>query len=214
MDTQEQTELFREPPRTGNVLDQSRVLVLNADYRPFFYAPLSTAHWQKVMFLYVKGESTGIPRFHVVEHYDDVFVHHGRDGGKIQLPSVIAHLDFRPPPKRVQMTKYHVFLRDNFTCQYTGERLPPSQLSWDHVVPRAHGGGTTWDNIVSAKQKVNEAKDDKTLAQFERESGLKLLAMPKAPTWGELYNKGKKYPPRHLHETWVDYLYWDTELED
>jgi 5-methylcytosine-specific restriction endonuclease McrA len=218
MNKSETRELFKEPTPTGSILDQHRVLVLNADFRPFFYAPLSTAHWQQVMFLYVKGEQTGIPRFNVVEYYPDVFVHGGINKSgvptRVQLPSVIAHREYRPPPTRVPMTKYNVFLRDEFTCQYSGEKCRPSELSWDHVKPRANGGGTSWDNIVSAKQKINELKDDMTVAQFEKAHGYKLRGIPRAPTWGELYNKGKKYPPRYLHESWHDYLYWDTELVD
>lgn len=206
-------ELLREPVPTGSSLDSHRILVLNADFRPMSYAPLSTAHWQQVMFLYVKGLNTGIQRFNIVEHYDDVFVHHGR-GGKIQLPSVISHLDYRKPPSRVPMTKYNVFLRDDFTCQYSGERCRPQDLSWDHVVPRSAGGGTSWDNIVSAKKSINELKDDMTVPEFEKKYGYRLLNQPREPAWGELYNKGKKYPPRYLHDSWQDYLYWDTELVD
>jgi 5-methylcytosine-specific restriction endonuclease McrA len=112
------------------------------------------------------------------------------------------------------MTKFNVFLRDNFTCQYSRQKCSPSQLSWDHVIPRADGGGTSWENIVSAEQKINELKDDMSVKEFEKRHGYKLRAMPKVPTWGELYEKGKHYPPRYLHETWMDYLYWDTELED
>ena len=152
MNNQEQRELFKEPGSTGSPLDKCRVLVLNADFRPFFYSPLSTAHWQQVMFLHVKGEQTGIPRFNVVEYYPDVFVRggYGKDGERtrVQLPSVIAHREYRPPPDRVPMTKYNVFLRDDFTCQYSGEKCRPSELSWDHVVPRAQGGESRWDNCV------------------------------------------------------------------
>jgi 5-methylcytosine-specific restriction endonuclease McrA len=218
MNKQEQTDLFREPGSTGSSLDAHRILVLNADFRPFSYYPLSTAHWQQVMFLYVKGMNTGVPRFNVVEYYDDVFVHGGMNKQgvhtKIQLPSVIAHMKYLSPPERVPMTKFNVFLRDDFTCQYSGEKCRPNDLSWDHVVPRANGGGTTWDNIVSAKQKINELKDNMTVKEFHKAHGYVLRAMPRMPTWGELYNKGKKYPPRYLHETWHDYLYWDTELEE
>jgi hypothetical protein len=24
---------------------------------------------------------------------------------------------------------------------------------------------------------------------------------------------GRRFPPNHLHDTWLDYLYWDVELE-
>jgi len=26
-------------------------------------------------------------------------------------------------------------------------------------------------------------------------------------------NFGRKFPPNHLHDSWLDYLYWDAELE-
>jgi 5-methylcytosine-specific restriction endonuclease McrA len=216
MKTQERQDLkdlHTEPQVSGSRLDQFRILALNADFRPFSYYPLSTVHWQKVMFWYVKGMNTGIRRFNVVALYPDVFVHHGRDG-KIQLPSVISHMEFRKPPKNVPMTKFNVFLRDDFECQWSGEKCSPKDLSWDHVNPRCNGGKTTWNNIVSAKRQVNELKDDLSAKEFEKRYGYVLRRQPYEPTWGELYNKGKKYPPRYLHETWHDYLYWDTPLEE
>ena len=33
------------------------------------------------------------------------------------------------------------------------------------------------------------------------------------PTVYELHRNGRKFPPNYLHESWLDYLYWDTELE-
>jgi 5-methylcytosine-specific restriction endonuclease McrA len=216
MNQHDDVNLFTEPASTGSHLDQYRILVLNADFRPFFYAPLSTAHWQQVMFLHVKGEQTGRHRFNVVAYYDDVFVHGGCDKQgnqtKIQLPSVIAHLEYRPPPQRVPMTKHNVYLRDGFICQYSGEKCRPSELSFDHVIPRAAGGDTSWDNIVSAKQKINELKDDMSVAAFEKKYGYKLRAKPRTPSWGDLYNKGKMYPPQYLHQSWHDYLDWGTEI--
>jgi 5-methylcytosine-specific restriction endonuclease McrA len=205
-----------EAPTGATGLDAHRVLVLNADFRPISYYPLSTAHWQAIMFLHVKGMTTGIKRFNVVEYYDDQFVHHGRSDQQgnmpsIQLPSVIAHLQYLKPPERVPMTKVNLALRDDFTCQYSGERCSQNELSWDHVIPRAQGGGTSWDNIVAAKQKINELKDDMSVKEFEKRHGYHLRAMPKVPTWGELYNKGRQYPPQNLHESWKDYLYWDVK---
>jgi hypothetical protein len=26
-------------------------------------------------------------------------------------------------------------------------------------------------------------------------------------------NLGRKFPPNHLHESWLDFLYWDAELD-
>lgn len=197
--------------RSGSHLDKYRVLRLNADFRPMSYCPLSTWNWQQVMFLLVKGMSTGIPRIQVVEEYPDVFVHGARQA--IPLPSVVAHLEYVPPPTRVPYTKFNIFLRDDFTCQYTGEKCNVSDLTFDHVTPRAQGGKSTWDNIVAARRDINELKDNRTAKQFAKDYGYHLLKKPREPSFHELQARGRKYPPKFLHESWDDYLYWDTELE-
>ena len=37
---------------------------------------------------------------------------------------------------------------------------------------------------------------------------------PLRPSSMQLQNNGRNFPPNYLHETWRDYLYWDTELEN
>jgi hypothetical protein len=37
--------------------------------------------------------------------------------------------------------------------------------------------------------------------------------MPAEPSMFQLQRIGRRFPPNHLHESWRDYLYWDTELE-
>lgn len=197
--------------KTGSHLDKFRVLRLNADYRPMSYCPLSTWNWQQVMFLLVKGRTTGIPRIHVVEEYEDVYVHGVRD--KIKLPSVVAHRDYVSPPTKVPYTKFNIFLRDDFTCQYTGEKCDPKDLTFDHVIPRAQGGRSSWDNIVAARQDINELKDNRTATEFAKKHGYHLRRKPYEPSFYELQEKGRKYPPKYLHESWEDYLYWNSELE-
>jgi 5-methylcytosine-specific restriction endonuclease McrA len=36
---------------------------------------------------------------------------------------------------------------------------------------------------------------------------------PVRPTVHELHSNGRLFPPNYLHDSWQDYLYWDTELE-
>jgi hypothetical protein len=36
---------------------------------------------------------------------------------------------------------------------------------------------------------------------------------PVEPTTYELQVRGRAYPPNYLHESWRDFLYWDTELQ-
>ena len=36
---------------------------------------------------------------------------------------------------------------------------------------------------------------------------------PYRPSMHQLQAQGRRFPPNHLHESWLDYLYWDVELE-
>jgi hypothetical protein len=46
-----------------------------------------------------------------------------------------------------------------------------------------------------------------------RQSGLQLARAPRAPSPEEMQSHGRRFPPNHLHQSWVDYLYWDVELD-
>jgi hypothetical protein len=37
--------------------------------------------------------------------------------------------------------------------------------------------------------------------------------MPYQPTVNDLHQNGRRFPPNYLHESWMDYLYWDSVLE-
>jgi 5-methylcytosine-specific restriction endonuclease McrA len=106
----------------------------------------------------------------------------------------------------VAFTRFKLFLRDEFCCQYCGSR---GDLTFDHVVPRAAGGVTSWENVVAACSPCNLKKGSKPL----RKTGLSLRKPPRQPTAEELRNMGRKFPPGHLHDSWMDFLYWDAELE-
>jgi 5-methylcytosine-specific restriction endonuclease McrA len=99
-----------------------------------------------------------------------------------------------------------VFLRDSFACQYCGAG---EELTFDHVTPRSRGGRTTWENIVTACARCNLGKGGRT----PREAHMHPHRAPHRPTMFELQEHGRKFPPNHLHESWLDYLYWDIELE-
>lgn len=175
--------------------DAYPALVLNADYRPLSYYPLSLWDWQHA----IKGvvEKT----VDVVAEYD---VEARSPSTTMKLPSVIALKTYVPPSKHVAFTRFNVFLRDRFRCQYCGGRYKAPELTFDHVTARAKGGTTTWDNIVAACEPCNSIKDDKHL---------KPLRMPYKPTPAQLMAAQRMFPPNHLHETWMDYLYWDSEID-
>ena len=193
MDGDFRTEFVREPA----ALKQHPALVLNADYRPLSYYPLSLWTWQEAV------KAAYLDRVDIVAEYDHC-VH--SPSTVIRIPSVIVLKDYVKPQKRVAFTRFNLFLRDEFQCQYCGAR---GELTFDHVVPRADGGVTSWENVVAACSPCNLRKGAKSL----RRAGMSLRKPPRAPGAEQLRNQGRKFPPNHLHESWLDFLYWDAELE-
>lgn len=194
-------------------LGRYKTLELNADFQPISYFPLSTITWQEIMFLIVKGELTGEPRINIVEEYNEPDAVVRTALREFKIPSVVAHRQMIPRPDTAAFTKFNVFLRDNFTCQYSGVKYDPSELNWDHVVPESKGGKSEWTNIVTAHYLINEKKDNLSVEDFAKLYGYRLKRMPYEPSPYELLQKGRKYPPKYLHESWQDFLYWDSEIE-
>ena len=97
---------------------------------------------------------------------------------KIKIPKVIILSKFdKVPKKRPRFSQKNIWIRDNFTCQYTGKKLRPGEGNIDHVVPKSRGGETDWSNCVLACKKVNAKKANAT----PEEAGLKLLKKPEPP---------------------------------
>jgi 5-methylcytosine-specific restriction endonuclease McrA len=175
-------------------------LVLNADFRPLSYYPLSLWSWQEAI------KAVFLDRVSVVSQYDHK-VH--SPSLTMPLPSVISlkqyvHLDRRPA-----FTRFNVFLRDRFSCQYCGEPSRSEELTFDHVVPRSRGGRTTWENVVTACQDCNLFKG----SRMPDDCDMQPLSLPEQPSAYLLQVNGRAFPPNFLHESWNDFLYWDSELE-
>lgn len=77
----------------------------------------------------------------------------------------------------VKFSKINVCLRDDFSCQFCGKKLPMSQLNYDHVVPRSQGGKTVWENVVMSCYSCNDKKRNRTPEQ----AGMPLLSVPVRP---------------------------------
>ncbi|MCC1491628.1 HNH endonuclease [Cognatishimia sp. F0-27] len=183
--------------RAPGALRHYPALVLNADYRPLSYYPLSLWSWQDAV------KAAFLDRVDIVAEYEEVV---RSPSMTLKIPSVVVLKDFVKPQKRVAFTRFNLFLRDEFRCQYCGSR---GELTFDHVVPRAAGGRTSWENVVAACAPCNLRKGSKSLRQV----GFALRKPPRRPGAQELLNLGRKFPPNHLHESWMDFLYWDAELE-
>ena len=181
-------------------LEGCPALVLNADYRPLSYYPLSLWSWQDAVKAVVSE------RVNVVSVYERTV---RSPSCVMALPSVISLRAYIPAARRPAFTRFNVFLRDRFTCQYCGGSLPTHELTFDHVVPRSRGGHTAWDNVVTACSPCNLGKGDR----LPGEAQMFPLVRPTTPSTFQLQENGRAFPPNYLHESWRDFLYWDTELD-
>jgi len=175
-------------------------LVLNADFRPLSYFPLSLWSWQDSV------KAVFMERVNVISEYDHQ-VH--SPSFAMALPSVISLKQYVPLNRRPAFTRFNVFLRDRFSCQYCGGRFDAEDLTFDHVIPRARGGRTLWNNVVTACAPCNLRKGHR----LPKAASMNPLRAPGPPSNHQLQENGRAFPPNFLHESWRDYLYWDTELD-
>lgn len=182
-------------------LERCNALILNADFRPLSYFPLSVWSWQDAVKAIFRGT------VHILSEYDRSV---RSPDFEMQLPSVLALKDYIAPKRHPAFTRFNVYLRDSWNCQYCGQGFETQALTFDHVIPRSKGGRTCWENIVAACRPCNARKSN----NMPHDIGMHPLIKPQQPTLYDLQRRGQKFPPNFLHESWSDYLYWDSELED
>jgi 5-methylcytosine-specific restriction endonuclease McrA len=131
----------------------------------------------------------------------------------IKVPRVILLIAYdRVPKRRVRFSRHNIFARDKNICQYCGKRFATSDLNLDHVVPRAQGGITSWENVVCSCHRCNRLKGGLTPVQ----AGMRLVSPPRKPTWTPPLNISLKGSMRKEWVPFLDFLvdmsYWNTEL--
>ena len=97
-----------------------------------------------------------LERVNIVANYDRA-VH--SPSVEMKLPSVVSLKTYVKPSTHPAFTRFNVFLRDRFCCQYCGTR---EDLTFDHLLPRSRGGNTTWINVVAACSPCNLKKGNLT----------------------------------------------------
>lgn len=60
------------------------------------------------------------------------------------------------------MKRARIYIRDRYRCQYCGEHKHAKDLTLDHIFPRAQGGESTPQNLVTACVKCNQRKGNRT----------------------------------------------------
>lgn len=164
--------------------------------------PLSLWPWQDVI------KAVFLDRVTVVATYDTSV----RSPGMIfPLPSVVSLKQYQPKAvKHPAFTRFNVFMRDSFSCQYCDRRFPTQELTFDHVVPRCLNGKTNWENVVTACISCNHRKGRSLLSELR---SMKLKRLPEEPSNARLQSNAKNFPPRYLHESWRDYVYWSQSMQ-
>lgn len=169
-------------------MSYARTLILNQNYRPH-----EIVDWKEAVTKMFGGD------IQVLIQYDEILASIDRQTLRAfpelakSLRSVVGtdvvHIDVKVPAVAVlnrpvkmvksgiKFSKINMCLRDKFRCQYCGGKFKMSELNYDHVVPRAQGGKTTWNNIVMSCYPCNGRKADRTPDQ----AGMTLLTVPTKP---------------------------------
>jgi 5-methylcytosine-specific restriction endonuclease McrA len=130
--------------------------------------------------------------------------------GSIRIPEVIVLVGYdRAPQRHVPFTRRNLYRRDQYTCQYCGQKPGSENLSIDHIVPRSLGGRTTWTNCVLACIRCNIRKSNRTPEQAR----MGLLRAPRKPRWIPQV----ALPHGIVKRSWTQFIsdrYWEVELED
>ena len=86
----------------------------------------------------------------------------------LQVPEVIRLTNYnRVPRQDVHLSRRSIYERDDGCCQYCGVRVPFSEYTLEHVVPRSRGGYTRWENAVVSCPRCNARKGNRTPAEAD-----------------------------------------------
>lgn len=171
-------------------------LLLNATFEP-----LKVISWKRAMSLWCEGR-VEILETHDAEKRAVTF--------SFKVPSIVRLLRFVKVRNlhQVKFSRSNIYVRDEYTCQYCADQFEPEELTFDHVIPVAHGGRRSWENIVTCCVPCNRKKDARTPA----EAGMTLARPPRRPAASARFRAtvGLRKTPA----SWRDYLYWNVALDD
>jgi 5-methylcytosine-specific restriction endonuclease McrA len=195
-----------------NVL-QRPTLVLNRNWQPIHIATVARA----VIMLYTGTVRVVDPKDYQTYNWEDwsrLGPHEEEHcihsvSCQLRVPEVVvlAHYDGMPGTT-VPFSRRNIYKRDRYTCQYCGRQPAIEDLTIDHVIPRAQGGVSSWENCVLACFECNKHKADHTLDQAR----MRLRYVPQRPTWRPLYSWHAK-----PIKSWARFLgeaYWNVTLQD
>jgi hypothetical protein len=186
-------------------LHNNKCLVLNADY-----TPLSIIGWGKAIIWHMRYINNPKYGIEIIDFYKNDYIN-GVNNKKYPIPCIAkTKRFFRSTSYTVTFSRKNIFVRDNHTCQYCGNKFSINNLTYDHVIPKSQwnydaGSPTSWTNIVTACVNCNRKKGSRT----PKQANMPLINLPIKP------QKTQKYLPiaHHLFkikdeipEEWLVYL--------
>jgi 5-methylcytosine-specific restriction endonuclease McrA len=174
-----------------------RVLLLNSSYEP-----ISVIGAERAVRLVFLGKVTVVVESDITWRSVSI---------AIKVPSVVRMVNYVRglTGKRnvVKLTRKNIMIRDKYSCQYCGIKHSTDKLNIDHIIPKAQGGKSEWENLVCSCVKCNTKKDCRT----PKQAGMNISKVPKKPDFFvfTLHRKYHKVP-----ESWIDFMYWNQELDE
>jgi 5-methylcytosine-specific restriction endonuclease McrA len=127
---------------------------------------------------------------------------------QIRVPDIIILALYNEVPKKeVVFSRRNLYKRDRFTCQYCSRQPGSEELTIDHILPRARGGKSTWENCVLACVECNRRKANRTPV----EAAMLLKHSPIRPPWTPFISL-RLGARKAAWERFVSERYWDIEL--
>ena len=129
---------------------------------------------------------------------------------EVRVPKIIRLVVYDKLPKAtIKFNRKNIFARDKNRCQYCGKKVPTSELSLDHVIPRTQGGTSNWKNIVCACTNCNKHKGGRR----PEEAGMKLICKPVKPNHCPLIQLKLGSNKYNSWKQFLNNAYWSAPLE-
>lgn len=170
------------------------------------YEPMDQVNWQRAVVLVYSG------LVEVLETYEDWTVR--SPSVAYPVPAVVRFLKGAAGHRRrgVRFSRINVYTRDRGRCCYCGIKVSRAEFTWDHVIPRAQGGKSRWENIATSCLECNQRKRNRTPAQ----AGMRLgpwVRLEKPKYMPETVTLKEGTVPKQWRAYLRDMAYWHAELE-
>jgi len=153
--------------------------------------------WREISQLKAEFEPDGFDWIHTVRF-------------QIAVPRIIRLLGYEKLPRQdVKFNRRNIYARDSNRCQYCGKRMPTTELSLDHVVPKSQGGRSSWENIVCCCVRCNVRKGGRTPEQAH----MHLIVKPVKPKRSPVINLRLADERYSSWRQFLDTAYWTVELK-